>query len=71
MLTTRESRYDKPMGKVTSTHEDRLSFRGGKLFRWTKDGGAPLPRQSPEAAAKGKEALELEKRLSDAARSAR
>jgi hypothetical protein len=66
-VKTTASRYDQPFGKVAGVQEDRLFFQGGKLIRWTVDGGPPVSRDSSEYAGKEKETLELAKALAEAA----
>ncbi|HVS00343.1 MAG TPA: hypothetical protein VMW27_27195 [Thermoanaerobaculia bacterium] len=65
--TIRESRYDRPLGKVVSTREDRLYFQGETLIRWIGPDGQPVPADRPEHGVKGKEVLELSQQLVEAA----
>ena len=40
---TKESRYDKPFGRVVAAPENRFYFRDGRLVRWLDPRGRPVP----------------------------
>lgn len=49
---TKESRYDKPFGRVVSTAENRFYFRDRKLLRWLDPSGRPVSPARPDFAAR-------------------
>lgn len=67
-MTVRESRYDRPMGKVIETREHRLYFQGERMIRWIGADGQPVPADRPEYEARQRESLDLSGKLVEAAR---
>lgn len=67
-IAVRESRYDRPMGKVVETREHRLYFQGERLIRWIGADGQPVPADRPEYEVRRRESLELSEKLAEAAR---
>ena len=49
---TKESRYDKPFGRVVAAPENRFYFRDGRLVRWLDPRGRPVPPARADFAAR-------------------
>jgi hypothetical protein len=66
----KESRYDKPFGKVVHAREERLYFDRGQLIRWLRDANKQVSPNRPEYQEREKSTLEVSGRLVETARSA-
>jgi len=65
----RESRYDKPFGRVVHAREERLYFDRGHLIRWLRGANKPVSPNRPEYREREKSVLDVSRRLLEAARS--
>jgi hypothetical protein len=66
----KESRYDKPFGKIVHAREERLYFDRGQLIRWLRDANKQVSPNRPEYQEREKSILEVSGRLVETVRSA-
>jgi hypothetical protein len=66
----KESRYDKPFGKIVHAREERLYFDRGQLIRWLRDANKQVSPNRPEYQERETSILEVSGRLVETVRSA-